>query len=200
VFINTPVFIGEHKADQFIPPYGEGYWPYNSTQCFYDVLPDDNDFRILGAFYERQLADFLSGTTVLLQESPFNDVSKAAEKAAFQIRHGLSNAFYADLVTHEHKFSVLKLEEWDQILGRAAQLTSRFEKIYALYDDIARYVTDKDQTWLAHAGRAGSSVRCRLRGRTSEPLQLSVFSDVDGGFERRYVNVPAFDGQSLVDN
>jgi hypothetical protein len=199
LYINTPVFIGEHKADQFLPPYGMGYWPYNSTLCFYDVLPDDNDFRILGAFYERQLADFLSGTTMLLQESPFNDVSRAAEKAAFQIRHGLGNGFYADLVTHEHKFSVLKLAEWDQILGRAAQLTSRFEKIYALYDDIARYVTDKDQTWLARAARAGADLRCDVRGRAAAPLRLSVFTDIQDGFERRYAEVPAFDGQITVD-
>ncbi len=199
LYINTPIFIGEHKADQFLPPYGMGYWPYNSTLCFYDVLPDDNDFRILGAFYERQLADFLSGTTMLLQESPFNDVSKAAAKAAFQIRHGLSNAFYADLVTHEHKFSVLKLEEWDQILGRAAQLTSRFEKIYALYDDISRYVTDKDQTWLVSAGRSGAGLRCEVRGRAAAPLRLSVFTDLDDGFERRYVDVPAFEGQIMVE-
>jgi hypothetical protein len=194
VYINTPIFIGEHKADQFVPPFGEGYWPYNSTLCFYDVLPDDNDFRILGAFYERQFADFLSGTTLLLQESPVNDVPKAAEKAAFQIRHGLSNAFYADLVTHEHKFSVLNLEEWDQILGRAAQLTSRFEKIYALYDDIARYITDKDHAWLAHVGRAGRGVRCEVHGRATAPLRLSVFTDVEGGLERRYLDVPAFEG------
>ena len=198
VYINTPTLVGEHKADQFIPPYGEGYWPFNSTLCFYDVLPDDNDFRIFGAFYERQLADFLTGTTRLLQESPVNDVSKAADKAAFQIRHGLSNAFYADLVTHEHKFSVLRLEEWDQILGRAEQLTSRFEKIYALHDDIARYVADKDQTWLARTARAGSGVGCALRGRAAA-LRLSVFNDVEGGLERSYVNVPAFEGESLVE-
>jgi hypothetical protein len=195
VHINTPVFVGEHKADQFVPPYGEGYWPYNSTQCFYDVLPDDNDFRILGAFYERQWADFLTGTTMLLQESPFNDVSKAAEKAAFQIRRGLSNAFYADLVTHEHKFSVLKLEEWDQILGRAGELTSRFEKIFAHYDDIARYVADKDRTWLARVGRSGSGASCEVRGRAEAPLRLSVFADLDGGIERRYMDVPAFQDQ-----
>jgi hypothetical protein len=198
IYINTPIFVGEQKADQFVPPYGAGYWPFNSTLCFYDVLPDDNDFRILGAFYERQWADFLTGTTLLLQESPSNDVSKAAEKAAFQIRHGLSNAFYADLVTHEHKFSVLKLEEWDQILGRAAHLTSRFEKIYALYDDIARYVTDKDQTWLAGVHRSGTAVKCELRGQAAA-LRLSLFTDVDGGLERRYLDVPAFKGQIAVD-
>ncbi len=195
-FINTPIFIGEHKADQFVPPYGDGYWPFDSTLCFYDVLPDDNDFRILGAFYERHLADFLTGTTTLLRESPINDVSKAAEKAAFQIRHGLGNAFYADLVTHEHKFSVLGLEEWDQILARAGQLTSRFETIPALCDDIAEYVTSKDQTWLARVEPAGGGVHGEMRGRAGVPLRLSVFADAGDGVERRYLDVPAFDRQA----
>jgi hypothetical protein len=199
LYINTPIFMGQHKADQIGPPYGPGYWPYNSTQVFYDVLPDDNDFRILGAFDERQSADFLTGTTQLLQESPVNDVAKAAERAAHQIRHGLGHAFYADLVTHEHKFSVLKLEEWDQILTRAHQLTSRFEKIHATYDSIARYVTDKDLTWVARAERSGGGGRCELRGRAVAPLRLSVFTDVDEGVERRFVEAPAFEGRTTLE-
>jgi hypothetical protein len=199
VYINTPILAGQHKADQIGPPYGDGYWPYNSTLCFYDVLPDDNDFRIFGAFYIRQQTDFLTGVTQLLQESQVNDVAKAAEQAAFAIRHGLSNAFFADVLTHEHKFSVLKLDEWDQILGRAEQLTSRFEKIHAPYDTIARYVADKDLTWVARAERSGAGVRCELRGRAVAPLRLSVFTDVDEGVERRYVEAPAFDGQSTLD-
>ena len=199
VYINTPILIGQHKADQIGPPYGSGYWPYNSTLCFYDALPDDNDFRVFGAFYERQQTDFLTGATQLLQESPVNDVAKAAEQAAFRIRHGLGNTFYADVLTHEHKFSVLKLEEWDRILGRADQLTGRFEKIYASHDTIARYLTDKDQTWIARAERSGAGGRCELRGHAVAPLRLSVFMDVDEGVERRYVEAPAFDGETSLD-
>jgi hypothetical protein len=84
-------------------------------------------------------------------------------------------------------------------LGRAEQLTSRFEKIHAPYDTIARYVADKDLTWVARAERSGAGVRCELRGRAVAPLRLSVFTDVDEGVERRYVEAPAFDGQSTLD-
>jgi hypothetical protein len=69
-------------------------------------------FYTFSAFDERRMLDFLTGATVWLQESPANDPSKAAEQAAYQIRHGLSNGFYAELLTHEQKLGVLKREEW----------------------------------------------------------------------------------------
>jgi hypothetical protein len=194
-FINTPIMIDEHKADQFVPPAGEGYWPYNSTLCFYDRLPDDPDFYIVGAFNERHLVDFLTGCTTLLRESPFNDVPKAGEGAAFQIRHGLSNGFYADILTHEQKLTTVTLDEFDRILTRAEQLTARFEKIYRNYDDIALYLTGKYQTWLARVEQAGGSLAFTVAGETEVPLQLSVYTDADDGVERRYREVSAFAGQ-----
>jgi len=190
-FICVPIHIGEHKADQFLNDAGEGYWPYDSVQCFYDYLPDDNDFYIFGAFDERHLVDFLTGATIWLRESPLNDIEKAAEHAAYQIRHGLGNGFYAEVLTHEQKLGVLTLEEWD----RAAEMTSRYEKIFSSHDDIARYLKSKDETWLARAERVDGGVRCTLAGRAECPLRLSLFVDVEGGVERRYVNVPAFEGQ-----
>ena len=197
--INTPVLVGEHKADQIIPPGGQGYWPYNSTLCFYDTLPHDNDFYIMGAFNERHLADFLTGATQLLREAPVNDVARAAEGAAHQIRHGLSNGFFADVLTHEQKFTVLSLEEWDQILARAAQLTNRFEKLFVTHDHVADYLRSKDRTWIAQADLAAGAARVRLAGQAEVPLQLSVYRDVDEGVERASLAVPAFTGQTSVE-
>jgi hypothetical protein len=199
VFINTPVLIGEHKADQIIAPAGHGYRPYNSTLCFYDSLPDDNAFRIMGAFNERHLADFLTGTTMILRESPHNDVGQAAEGAAHQIRHGLGAGFFADVLTHEQKFTVVTLDEWDQILARAAQLTSRCEKLYTNHDQVAAYLRAKDQTWVQHADPTGGALRVALCGEADVPLQLSIYRPVGDGVERTALPVPAFSGQAAVE-
>ena len=205
-FINTPVFIGEHKADQIIPPGGEGYWPYNTTLCFYDRLPDDNDFTIFGAFDQRHLVDFLSGATVLLRESPFNDIEKAAQQAAHQVRYGLSAGFYADILTHEQKFTAVTLEEWDRILARTLQLTAGHDKILTDHDHVARYLQDKDRTWLAEASRRPSTslrtsaARCGAGwpARPRSPLRLSLFLDADEGVQRRYIDVPPFVGDTEI--
>lgn len=198
-FICTPIHIGEHKADQFLTDTGEGYWPYDTVQCFYDYLPDDNNFYIFGAFNARHLADFLTGTTILLRESPVNDIEKAAEHAADQVRHGLDNGFYAEILTHEQKFGVLTLEEWDRILVRTAEKTSRYEKLFSTHDDIAEYLKSKGESWLARVERVDGGVRCVLSGRAEHRLRLSLFVDVEGNVERRYLNVPAFEGQIEVE-
>lgn len=199
-FICIPCHIGEHKADQFLTDAGEGYWPYDTVHCFYDYLPDDNDFYIFGAFDERHLVDFLTGVTVWLRESPVNDLEKAAGHAAGQIRHGLDNGFYAEVLTHEQKLGALTLEEWDRILARAAEMTARYEKIFATHDDIALYLKSKDESWITHMDQVNGRVRGVLAGRTGCPLRLSLFVDVDGGVERRYVDVPAFERQVQVES
>jgi hypothetical protein len=194
-FISVPIHIGEHKADQFRNDAGEGYWPYDTVKCFYDYLPDDNDFYIYGAFNERELADFLTGATLSLRESPFNDLEKAAEHAAGQVRRGLGSGFFGEVLTHEQKLSVLTLEEWDRILRRTGEKTARFEKIPSTHDDIAEYLKSKDESWVAVADRSGGRLRAVLFGRAERSLQLSLFTDVDDGVERRYLKVPEFEGQ-----
>jgi len=195
-YINVPIHIGEHKADQFRSDPGEGYWPYDTVKCFYDYLPDDNDFYIFGSFAVRHLADFLTGATILLEESPRNDVEKAADQAVHHLERGLTNGFYGELVTHEHKLGVLSLGEWDRILDRALARVAPYDVILTDHDTIARYVKSKDESHLARVHRIDGGVTCRLEGEATEPLRLSLFRDVDYGVERSYVEVPAFDGQA----
>ena len=192
----TPIHIGEHRVEQFP---SEGYWPYNSLQRFYDRLPDDNDFYIFGSFNARHLADFLTGATIWLRESPFNDIEKAAEHVAEQVRRGLNDGFHGEVLTHEQKFAALTLEEWDRILGRTADKLSRHERIFSHHDDIAGYLRSRDGCWLARVGRAGGRACCLLSGRAERPLRLSLFVDVEGGVERRYLDIPAFEGQIEVE-
>jgi len=64
----------------------------------------------------------------LLRESVRTDVEKAARSAAGQITLGLRGGFYAEVLTHEQKFDVLRLDEWDLILKQAATQTQAYEK------------------------------------------------------------------------
>jgi hypothetical protein len=196
--ICVPIHIGEHKADQYRTDPGEGYWPYDTVKCFYDRLPDDNDFYIFGSFNVRHLADFMTGATILLRESPINDLEKASEQAAAHLARGLENNFYGELVTHEHKFSVLTLEEWDRILARTAAKTRRHEKIYADHDRIGDYLRGKDASWIARAERAGGGIRCTLEGYSDVGLMPSLFQDTGDGIERTYLDVPVFGGSTQV--
>jgi hypothetical protein len=196
VYINTPIHIGLHKVEQF---RSDGYWPYDSIQCFYDYLPDDDDFMIFGCFNVRELGDFLTGTTVWLRESPFNDIEKAAEHVAGEVRRGVQNGFFGEVLTHEQKFQAVTVEEWERILARAAEKTARYEKIFATHDDIAEYLRSKDETWLTAAESKDGGVRAVLSGRATSALQPSLFSDVEDGVERRYLAVPAFEGEMEIE-
>jgi hypothetical protein len=199
-FISVPIHIGEHKADQFRTDAGEGYWPYDTVKCFYDYLPDDNDFYIFGSFNQRELADFLTGATLSLRESPFNDLEKAADHAAGQVRRGLGSGFFGEVLTHEQKLAVLTLQEWDRILGRAAEKITRFEKIPSTHDSIAQYLRSKDESWIALCDGREAAVRISMQGQAETPLQLSLFTDADDAVGRSYIQVPAFEGQVEVES
>jgi hypothetical protein len=191
----TPIHIGEHRTDQFP---SDGYWPYNSLQRYYERLPDDSDFYMFGSFIVRHLIDFLTGATIWLRESPKNDVEKAARQAADQIRRALQDGFFAEVLTHEQKFAALTLDEWDRILGRAGQMTARFEKISSDHDEIAGYLRARDACWLSRVDHVDTGATCLAAGGADRPLTLSLFVDVEGGVERRYLDLPAFEGQITV--
>jgi len=154
---------------------------------------------IFGCFNVRELGDFLTGTTVWLRESPFNDVEKAAEHVAGEVRRGVQNGFFGEVLTHEQKFQAVTVEEWDRILARAAEKTSRHEKIFTTHDDIALYLKSKDETWLARVEQKDGSVCGVMSGRAQHGLQPSLFSDVDDSVERRYLAVPAYRAEGQVE-
>lgn len=198
-FICVPIHIGEHKADQFRTDPGEGYWPYDTVNCFYDYLPDDPDFYIFGSFAVRHLADFLTGATILLQESPFNNLEKAADQGALHLTRGLNNGFYSELVTHEHKFSVLSLEEWDRILAGTLSRLDRHEKIFAGHDEIACSLRAKDACWIEQVDCVDGKIQGVINGNADVDLQLSLFTGADDGVERTYLRAPSFSGSTRVE-
>jgi hypothetical protein len=196
VFICPASQAGLRKADQDLR---DGYWPYGLHSCYYDYLPDDRDFFVFSAFLARYQEDFLSGATALLREGERNDVEKAAQNATRCIAHGLRAGFYAELCTHEQKFDVLSLDEWNRILARVAQMTAGYETMFAPHDEIARYLKGKDGIRVAQAQVAQGRAAIDLQGRSAAPLRLSIFENEGEGVRRAYRDVAAFDGACRID-
>jgi len=186
---------GLHKADMCML---HGFWPYNLQTCYYDYLPDDDDFFAFAAMAARHQEDFLTGSTVYLRESEHNDVERAARSAARSIQLGLRGGFYAEVVTHEQKFDALSMEEWEQILDRLDELTARTEMQPTGHDEIGAYLQGKDGVWIAAATVDGDRVRGVMAGVTRAPLQVSVFRDEGDAVEREYEALDAFEGQAEI--
>jgi hypothetical protein len=180
---------GLHKADMCLE---DGFWPYGLQTCYYDSLPDDHDFFAFASMLARGQEDFLTGCTAYLGESPRNDLEKAARSAAGQIRHGLRAGFAAEVITHEQKFDVLGLDEWEQILRRAWELTAPCEPVPAGHDQIGAYLEGKDAVRLRAVIVDGDRLRCELAGATAAPLRLSVFVDDGAQVRRLYQEVAPF--------
>jgi hypothetical protein len=195
VFFCPALQTGLHKADMYM---GDGFWPYGLQNCYYDYLPDDHDFFGFAAFLSRGQEDFLIGCTTILRESEHNDIEKAARSAVRCIQQGLRGAFQAEVVTHEQKFGVLSLDEWDRILSRVGQMLAGCELIYATHDEIAHYLKGKDGVWISESAVEAGRIRCALSGKTAVPLRLSVFEDEEGGVRREFKAINAFDGKATV--
>lgn len=187
--ISTPILIGEHKADQFST---DGYWPYQSLRCYYEPLPDDPDFYTFGAFDVRHLVDFLTGATTWLRESPTNNVEQAAEQAAAQLRLGLNNGFYGEILTHESKVAVLTLEEWEKILDRTLEKMAGYRLIFAQHDAIGEYLRSREGVWFRSVERQGSRVSYTVEGSAARPLHLTVYDAAAGEVDEKIVELPVF--------
>lgn len=140
LFIENPCNIGELKCER--TPVS--IHPYGSDVMGYDFLEDDHDFF---RFFQRAKApgmtsvDFLEGDVLTwLGQSPRNDVSKAIERGAGQIKAGLTSQCFGQAVTHEQKLSVMTLDEIDDMgKGIAAELEP-FNVIHKPLDDIAAHL------------------------------------------------------------
>lgn len=195
LFINPPLQTGLLKADMCME---DGYWPYSLNNCFYDYLPDDNDFYVYNAMLERFQEDFLSGCTVSCCESKNNDIEKAGKNMASQIRHGLRGGFYSEIITHEQKLHGLSLDEWSNILSGANILTKGIEKKYASHDDIGLYLKSKDSVWIDDYNVDKISYNVILKGSTDKTLLLSIFYDEEDYIKREYVSINPFKGKAII--
>ena len=193
VFFSPALQMGLHKADMCMD---DGYWPYNLQSCYYDFLPDNSDFFGFASFPARHQEDFLIGCTALLRENDRNDVEKSAQSAARKLRDGLRAGFHGELTTHEQKFDVLSLDQWDEILRRAGELTASNEKIFANHDEIATYLRAKRGVTFTSVSGQDGRITCRIEGAADRELKLSVFEDEGDDFVRSYSPLEAFSGST----
>lgn len=125
------------------------------------------------------------------------DIELAAWYAAFGIKLCLDSLSFAVLVTHEQNISVLNMNEWDQLLSRVDELTSKYEKVYKSWSHIAEYAKNLNKSQLAESeyDPITGKACCHLRGRSSIPLYLHVFKERGGQIERSYVKVSPYEGR-----
>ena len=194
-FLCPALQVGLPKAEMC---YADGYEPYGLQTCYYDYLPDDDDFFGFASMGPRFHEDFLSGSTTYLRESATFDAQRAAAAAESRIRQALGGGFFAELLTHEQKLDDVPLEEWGRLIDRIRESTADMETIPASHDRIGKYLRDKHDVRIEIASTHGQGIRCSLKGTCRHGLKLSVFTDEGDGVVRRYRTVDAFEGHAQV--
>jgi len=128
------------------------------------------------------------------------DVELAAWYAAFGIKLCLDSLSFAVLVTHEQNISVLNNEEWDNLLSRVDDLTSKYEKIYKSWSYIAEYAKNLYNSRLIYANYNAETgeVQSLVEGESSTPLYLQVFKDRVDQIERAFKELPPYKGEISI--
>ena len=181
--------------------------PYGDHGFNYDSMPDHPEFfnvvsLPLGAHKLKdgsvEFTDFLWGKTRFWDESRYNRIEEAGEKGAGIVRLGLDGGFFGCLMSHEQRVATLSTAEWEEIVGLTIKLTARYERRFALYDDIAEYAKSKYDTKILEASHNGASgqVTLRVAGQATVPLQVRVFAGETPECQIR--EMPAFAGQQEI--
>lgn len=182
--------------------------PYSNPGYVFDFMPDHPDFFCVVCTYEQvgiddyaaPHFDFLFSCTPFWNENPYSDVKKAAERGAEHIKRGLDSLFFGCLLTHEQRIASLSIKEWNEILSRIDELTSKYDKIFKNFEYICQYANNKVKSRIREANYNPhlKEIKCTLEGETDMPLQLYVFIDKDRGVEYKFESVPTFDDSTTI--
>ena len=170
--------------------------PFNGQGGIIDYHPDYPEFFIIESRgIKRAFVDFLGEASRRKV-----DVELIVRRTASYIKNCLDSLFPAVLVTHEPKISIWNSEEWDRLLSRIDELTSKYEKIYKSYSYIAKYAENLYNSQLTYANYSITTgeVQCRLEGESNMPLYLHIFKDKADWVERSFKEVPAYKGEILI--
>ena len=182
---------GQLKWERLFP----NWWPYGLNSLFYDYIPEDPEIYTVGAGLPRHIVepDVLTGCTTWAGENPSNDMVKAAERASLPIRLALDSGFFAEVATHEQKFSVLTLEEIDRWLTLLAEKVARYRIRLVGHEQAAEYTKARDESWIAAASTPdGRAMDISLKGMASVPLELALFENEGDGVIQRWEPIPGF--------
>ena len=177
------------------------WWPYGLNSLFYDYVPEDPEMYNVGAGLPRHImdVDVLTGCTTWAGDNPTNDMVKAAQRASMPVRLSLDSGFFAEIVTHEQKFSVLSLGEIDRWLALLSQEVTHYEVRLVGHEQAAEYTKARDESWIAAASTPdGKAIAITLCGISDVPQELAVFENDGNSVIRRWKPVPAFQREILV--
>ena len=158
-------------------------------------LPDGNYALNIATLTEW---DFLFGNTTFNSENPFNNIDRAARAFSRHLRKGLDCLLFGSSITHEYMIAQLTPDEWSSLLKQALSAMTRYEKIFVGYDHVARYARSIYDTSIVRVEADKNGIMCDLQGQTFVPLNLYLFTDVDGSVEKRFIDVPVFKGDSSI--
>jgi hypothetical protein len=192
----------DYALDYLPDPLGHLFVVFNHYPAFEYArayLPDGRFLYNRAGGFGPYKWDFLNGLVTYQAAQASNQVEAAARRLADHTRLALDSLFFGGSISHSHFVRELSPADWRDLLDRYEALTARHEKRNVGYDHVAYYARSHVDSHLAHAdvGPDGT-VRCRLEGRATVPLELYVFRDVDGAVEHRYEPVPAFSGAQEV--
>lgn len=196
-FVYSPYHLGQLKWERLFP----NWWPYGLNSLFYDYIPENPEIYNVGAGLPRHIVepDVLTGCTTWAGDNPTNDMVKAAERASLPIRLALDSGFFAEVGTHEQKFSVLSLEEIDRWLALLAQEVTRYDVRLVGHEQAAEYTKARDESWIAAASTPdGKTVTISLGGVANVPLELALFENDGDGVIQRWEPIPAFEEKLQV--
>ena len=128
------------------------------------------------------------------------DTELGAWFAAFGVKLALDSLFPAVLVTHEQNISVLNDEEWDSLLAKVDQLTSKHAKAFRSWTYIAEYAKNLQNLRIKHVAvdPENNELECRLTGQTEMPLFLHVFRGDSEHVDQSFMVVPPCEAEVSV--
>ena len=190
-FMFSCYHLGQVKSERLFP----NWWPYGLNSLFYDYIPEDPEMYNVGATLPRHTMahDVLTGCTTWAGDNPTNDMMKAARRASLPIRLALDSGFFAEVMTHEQKFSVLSLEEIDRWLTLLPEEVAHYDMRLVGHEQAAEYTKARDESWItAVSTPQGQKVSISMGGTTAIPLELALFENDGDGVIQRWEPIPAF--------
>jgi uncharacterized small protein (DUF1192 family) len=193
-FLNLTYHAGQVKWERLFPDW----WPYGLDSLFYDYIPEDPELYTLGAVLPRHLMspDVLTGSTLCMGENSGNDINKAAERTALAIHMALDSGFFAEITTHEQKFSVLSLQEIDHWLALLESEIRHYQARLVGHELAAKYTRARDETWLSEVfiSKQGSS-QVTMIGNPKTTLELAICENDGDGISIHWLPIPDFKGE-----
>jgi len=188
--------------------------PFNGQGGVIDYHPDYPEFFVVYPSYEdvpKSVQQMLTTKSVIspngqrydfLWETGREkvDVELGAWFMAFGIKLCLGSLFPVVLVTHEQNICILNNEEWDNLLTKVDQITSKYRKIFRSWSYIAEYAENLYNLKISHieTDSANNELDCCLTGHTEIPLYLYVFEGDSEHIEQSFKEIPPCEGEVSI--